>query len=130
VLRFGHPRCTALRFDAEDRLCRANVSGIKAIGEAEEYFIVDSNGQKIHLGDPRLARPLGFVGRCCAFVTGETKEIVYGRVHVDAVITVDQLRDLVLQDFEEYPEVWSGLDDEMKSLLIQAKTHREIIERF
>jgi hypothetical protein len=131
VLHFGRPNCTALRFDSEDRLCRASLSGIKALASMEEYFIVDSIGQKVLLGEPRLARPLSWIGRCCAIITGAMKEIVYDRVHVDAVLTVDQLRNLVFQDFEEYADFWSELDlGEMKSLLIQAKTSREIIEKF
>jgi hypothetical protein len=131
VLQFGRPNCVAVRFDSEDQFCRATLSGIKALASMEEYFIVDSNGQKILLGDPRLAQPLGWVGRCFAFVTSSVREIVYSRVHVHSILTVDQLRDLVFQDFEEYHDFWSGLDlNEMKCLLMQAKTHGEIIERF
>lgn len=120
-----------LRINNIGDLCKASLSGIGALAQMEEYFIIDSVGRKTLLGGARFQEDVHLLGRVWDWLASPLRPVVFDQVTAAGTISVGDLRGLVLKDFQEYPTFWGGLDmDYIKAELDRATAHSEIIALF
>ncbi len=131
VLRFGKPKCRMLRYDSANELCKGTLMGISRFPKMEEYFIVDSIGRKFLLSDPQLQCDMIWPRRFFAWLANTMQPIDFRNVSLTCTLSVDELRKLVLKDFQDYPDIWVESDlGYVQSELHRAATHQDIIRLF
>lgn len=119
-----------LRYDSDWALREASAKTLKCWQQMDEYYVVDSCGQRHNLVDPELIEPPRGLGMLLWIMTG-TKRPVRWSYEVGEVLSVDQIQALIFANFHEHENVWQAYDlEELKQRVAAAQSVKEIMAVF
>jgi hypothetical protein len=130
VLRFGSPNCTMLKYESGAHLTNASPKTLDAWRQMDEYFVIDSQGKRYNLSNPKFVNPPKGLGIFLSRLGGAV-EPVHWACEDAGVLSVDQIRSLILDNFKEYETVWQAYEmDELRRRLASAKSVTDIMNVF
>ncbi|MGF1530574.1 MAG: hypothetical protein ACFCU4_04345 [Puniceicoccaceae bacterium] len=130
VLRFGTPNCTVLIYTNLDFLTKASFKTLETWRWMDEYFLIDSQGKRYNLKDPEFFDPPIGLRRLVFSLSVATRPVRWKSEEV-GLLSLDQIRTLILRNFDEYETVWQAYDlDELKRRLMSARSVGEVMAVF
>jgi hypothetical protein len=111
ALLFGRPNCVMQQIDSPDGLTHIRYAGINAINRLSEYYLVDSGGNVFRLHDVHVKAEIGICRKVLFALCNPLIEAEYGGVSRDGTLTIDVLRERMMQDINEHHEYWSDVSD-------------------
>lgn len=126
ALGFATPNSAMMYYDSGALLATASSNTLKRWRRLERDLLVDSSGALYHLEDPKFVNPPSFWDR----LKGAKCQVKW-HVRTDGVLSVDEIRDWVYEDFLEYESTWEAQNlDELKGRLDAAKSIEELMAVF
>lgn len=130
VFRFGSPECVLTVFFEKTDLYSCSQNSLKYLNSMEQFYVIDSNGNRFDLSNPKFEVPLSFWDKIAGIFSIKMRPITWVVEESDKV-TVNELKNLIMNDFSENISVWQATDYELiKKNVEQANTIEEIFKAF
>lgn len=125
ALRFAD-NCVVFRYDSSQNFILASAKKLRRWRKLKEDFIVDSNGSCYRISNPRFAVPPSLLAK----IVGIHLPVLWDVLKEDS-LSVDAVRELIQENFEEHISVWQATDlDELERRLREAQSIADVMDVF
>lgn len=128
VLRFGSPDCVLAVFSEEADLYSCTQNSFKYLNAMKQFYVVDSSGNRFDLSNPKFKDKLSIWDKITGVFSIRMYPITW-IVKENGKVTLNELKDLIRNDFLENISVWQAIDYEtIKKNVEKADTVMEVFE--